>query len=123
MMKYDQRNWSAMFGMLTAIVVVTSGCSQSGSESGSSSTSVAEDAHDDNGHDHGGWWCAEHGVPEEECSLCSSKAANRFKEKGDWCEEHNRAKSQCFECDLSRAAKFAKLYEAKFGHAPPKLTE
>jgi hypothetical protein len=76
-----------------------------------------------NGHDHGGWWCVEHGVPEEECSMCSAKAADAFKAKGDWCEQHNRAASQCFVCDPSRADKFAKLYTAKFGHEPPKPTE
>ena len=73
--------------------------------------------------DHSGWWCPEHGIPESECSMCSAKAAAEFKAKGDWCEEHNRAESQCFKCDPSRAEKFAKLYEAKFGHAPPKPTE
>ena len=24
-------------------------------------------------HDHSGWWCAEHGIPEAECSICSSR--------------------------------------------------
>ena len=70
-----------------------------------------------------GWWCTEHGIPEEECSMCSTKAAGDFKAKGDWCEDHNRAESQCFICDASRAEIFAKLYEAKFRHAPPKPTE
>ena len=71
----------------------------------------------------GGYWCVEHGIPEEACSMCSSKAADDFKAKGDWCEEHSRAESQCFKCDPSRAEKYAKLYEAKFGHAPPQPTE
>src|SRR5262245_53472759 len=66
-----------------------------------------------------GWWCSEHGVPESDCSICSSKAAADFKKKGDWCKEHNRAESQCFICDPSRAEKFAALYEAKFGKKPP----
>ncbi len=70
---------------------------------------------------HGGWWCAEHGIPEETCSMCSTKAADKFKANGDWCEEHNRAESQCFQCDPSRAEKFAKLYEAKFGKAAPPM--
>ena len=75
------------------------------------------------GHNHGGWWCTEHGIPEEECSMCSTRAADEFKAKGDWCEEHNRAESQCFQCDPTRAEKFAKLYEAKFGKKPPQPTE
>jgi hypothetical protein len=73
--------------------------------------------------DHSGWWCPEHGVPEAECSLCSSKAADAFKAKGDWCQEHQRAESQCFLCDPSRAEKFQKLYMAKYGKEPPAVTE
>ena len=73
--------------------------------------------------DHSGWWCVEHAIPEEECSMCSAAAAKEFREKGDWCDEHNRAESQCFKCDPSRAEKYAKLYEAKYGEAPPEPTE
>jgi len=73
--------------------------------------------------DHSGWWCVEHGVPEEECSICSSEAAKAFRNQGDWCEEHNRAESQCFKCDPSRAEKFAALYEAKYGKKPPAASE
>ena len=72
---------------------------------------------------HGDWWCAEHGVPEEDCTVCNEAAAKRYREKGDWCEEHNRAESQCFKCDPKRAEKFAKLYEAKYGKKPPKPTD
>ena len=72
---------------------------------------------------HGGWWCTEHGVPEEECGQCSATLAADFKAKGDWCKEHNRPESQCFLCDPSRAEKFAARYEAKFGEKPPKRTE
>ncbi|MCA9120720.1 MAG: RND transporter [Planctomycetaceae bacterium] len=106
-----------------ALAVVVGGCSQQGS---SSSTPVANASHvEHEGHDHGdeshgGWWCVEHGVPEEDCSMCSAKAADNFKAKGDWCEEHSRAESQCFICEPSRAEKFAKLYVAKVGHEPPK---
>jgi hypothetical protein len=73
--------------------------------------------------DHSGWWCKEHGIPEEECSMCSARAAAEFKAKGDWCDEHNRAKSQCFKCDPAKAEKYAKLYEAKYGKQPPAYTE
>jgi len=113
------------FGALLALTAMAVGCSQQASDNGSTQVSDAsQESHaEGDGHDHGGWWCAEHGVPEEECSVCSTKAADEFKAKGDWCEEHNRAESQCFQCDPSRAEKFAKLYEAKFGHAPPKPTE
>ncbi len=113
---------SVMLSLLLALATIAAGCGQQASDSGSPQVSEASHAEGD-GHDHGGWWCGEHGIPEEDCSMCSSDAAAKFKEKGDWCNEHNRAESQCFKCDASRADKFAKLYEAKFGHAPPKPTE
>jgi hypothetical protein len=116
---------SVAFGVLFALVAMALGCGQQASDDGP--TQVSDASHEEHaegdGHDHGGWWCAEHGVPEEECSRCSSKAADDFKAKGDWCEEHNRAESQCFQCDPSRAEKFVKLYEAKFGEKPPQPSE
>ena len=72
-------------------------------------------------HDHSGWWCPEHGVPEAECGLCSPKVAAELKAKGDWCEDHNRPDSQCFVCHPELEAKFAARYEAKYGKAPPKM--
>ena len=112
-----------LFSVLVAFAVAAVGCKQSsdnGSGGDTSNVSAVDNGHADaDGHDHGGWWCVEHGVPEEDCSICSSDAAAKFKEKGDWCDEHNRAESQCFECDPARAEKFARLYEAKFGHKPP----
>lgn len=71
-------------------------------------------------HKHSGWWCPEHGVPEAECALCSPKVAAEFKKKGDWCEKHDRPDSQCFICHPEHEAKFAALYEAKYGKQPPK---
>lgn len=70
--------------------------------------------------DHSGWWCVEHGIPEEVCSLCNSKVAAEFQKKGDWCQQHDRADSQCFVCHPELAAKFAAQYEAKYGEQPPK---
>ena len=102
--------------------VITAGCQRAGGpEAAPTPTQVSDAAKE--GSEHGGWWCAEHGVPEEECSMCSTEAAAKFKEKGDWCKEHNRAESQCFKCDPSRADKFAKLYEAKHGEKPPARKE
>lgn len=74
-------------------------------------------------HDHSGWWCAEHGVPEKQCSQCFPKVAAEFQKKGDWCAEHDRAKSQCFICDPSLKEKFAAQYRAKEGKEPPALKE
>jgi hypothetical protein len=70
----------------------------------------------ESGHD---WWCDEHGVKEEECSMCNAKVAKAFQDKGDWCKEHNRAKSQCFICDPGLKDKYAAEYRAKFGKEPP----
>jgi hypothetical protein len=74
-------------------------------------------------HDHSGYWCKEHGVPEEVCGLCNSKLAAEFQKKGDWCKEHDRPDSQCFICHPEKEGEFAALYEAKFGEKPPKATE
>ena len=108
--------------LVAAVTAFAIGCGQKATESGDAASTVSQTAADA-GDDHGGWWCSEHGVPEDQCSVCSAKAASNFKVMGDWCEEHNRAESQCFDCDPSRADKFAKLYEAKFGHVPPTVTQ
>jgi hypothetical protein len=71
-------------------------------------------------HTHEGWWCDEHGVPEDVCGLCNSKLAAEFQKKGDWCKEHDRPDSQCFLCHPELEAKFAAQYEAKYGKQPPK---
>ncbi len=113
---------SLMLLMVTAALWIT-GCGQEAETSNNDGTSATETASNAKGDDHSGWWCAEHGVPEADCSICDSKVAAASKAKGDWCEEHNRAESQCFICDASRAEKFAKLYEAKFGSKPEKPTE
>lgn len=76
-------------------------------------------------HDHSGWWCEEHGIPEAECSMClpDAEVKKRFKDKGDWCEKHDRADSQCFICHPEKEAVFAKKYEIKYGKKPPNRTE
>ncbi|HJT78259.1 MAG TPA: hypothetical protein VJ739_13730 [Gemmataceae bacterium] len=71
------------------------------------------------GHDHGGWWCDEHGVPEAVCAQCNTKLAAEFKKKGDWCKEHDRPESQCFLCHPELKEKFAAQYRAKYGKEPP----
>lgn len=110
-----------VFAGLFGITLLTFGCSKDTAtnkeeEKKTQSTQVSTD-------DHSGWWCTPHGIPEEECSMCSASYATECKEKGDWCEEHNRAKSQCFKCDPLLADKYVKLYEAKYGEKPPAATE
>lgn len=72
---------------------------------------------------HDGWWCAEHGVPEHICSLCSDEVAAKLKKEGDWCKIHDRAQSQCFKCDPSKYKKFEDMYVAKYGKNPERPPE
>jgi hypothetical protein len=69
---------------------------------------------------HSGWWCDEHGVPEEVCTRCNAKLVARFKAEGDWCKKHDRPDSQCFLCHPEKEAEWAAKYELKFGKKPPK---
>ena len=117
---------------LSLSLLVVAGCDRTSSDrpdSGdqpakkSDTTEKGHDDHAEHGHDHSGWWCGEHGIPEKECGMCDSKLAAKFREEGDWCEKHNRPDSQCFICSPEKADKFAALYEAKFGEKPPKSTE
>jgi len=77
------------------------------------------------GGPHDGWWCQEHGVPEEDCSLCVSPAERkkRFIDTGDWCPIHKRAQSQCFKCDPEKYKKFEEQHVAKMGHKPERPPE
>ena len=70
--------------------------------------------------DHSGWWCDEHGLPEEVCDLCSKRFRTAEKAKGNWCE-HNRVKSSCFKCNPGLREKYAAEYKTKFGKNPPPI--
>ncbi len=102
--------------MVGMVALVASGCTEAGPKA---KPVVAKAQTKAAAHDHSGWWCDEHGIPESECSMCSSKVARQCKANGDWCDKHDRAKSQCFLCDPSLEAKFAAHYEAKYGKKPP----
>ena len=98
------------------------GCSQASPPAAvTGDTAGTETSAADSGHDHSGWWCAEHGVPEEVCGQCNTKLAAEFQSKGDWCKQHDRPDSQCFTCHPELEATFAARYEAKYGKQPPKL--
>jgi hypothetical protein len=107
----------ALFGSLAVVAVILTGCDKTDKGTAQSDATVAATVDD------GGWWCVEHGVPEEECTLCDPTLVAKFKADGDWCDEHNRPESQCFICRPARFEKFAARYEAKFGARPPKPTE
>lgn len=118
--------------LTTSLLVLTTifaiGCSQTNTDQPKAETAKSDDHDRDEhassekgeaGHDHSGWWCNEHGIPEEVCSMCSAKVAADFQKNGDWCAEHDRAKSQCFKCDPALKEKFADQHRAKYGKEPP----
>lgn len=117
----------AVAGTLLLALVV--GCGQ-GAPVAEPTAAVDEHDHDHAGHDHAdhdhghtsadGWWCTEHGVPEDDCGLCDVKLAAKMQKEGDWCADHDRPDSQCFACHPELEAKFAAQYEAKYGEKPPK---
>ncbi len=107
--RYSGCLWLVWLAMLT-------GCSSS-SPPPSPATSAVSQREELHGHD--GWWCTEHGVPEEVCGLCDAKLAAQFQKDGDWCREHDRPDSQCFVCHPEYAQRFAALYTAKTGEPPP----
>ena len=107
----------------TLCLVFALGCSASAdkaSATGEGAKSVTASINGETPHTHDGWWCDEHGVPEEVCGQCNSKIAAEFQRKGDWCKEHDRPNSQCFVCHPELESKFAAQYEAKVGKKPPK---
>lgn len=116
------KNYASVFALLIASALLFTGCGGEKTDSKEKGENKSQETSTKSG-DHSGWWCKEHAIPEEECSMCSAEAAKKCKEAGDWCEEHNRAESQCFICNPKRAEKFSKLYEAKFGKKPPAPTE
>jgi len=116
-MKYS---YAFALNVVAVGALVLSGCNQN---SENAKTSSVAKAAKEGEPEHGGWWCYEHGVPEEQCAMCDSKLAKQLREKGDWCEEHNRPESLCFKCNPEFAQKFAQLYEAKYGKAPPQPTD
>lgn len=108
---------------LAVLTVSAFGCGKESSDSKDAKPAVAERAGGRKIDDHSAWWCGEHGIPEDECSMCSAKVAKDLKAKGDWCDKHDRAKSQCFICDPSLKEKFAAKYRAKYGKEPPPIDE
>lgn len=106
----------ALWG-LAAIGLTAAGCGEARNTRKSEAASAV--ATRTSGDSHASWWCGEHGLPEEQCSMCSVTAPAEFKMKGDWCTEHDRAESQCFLCHPELEEKFAAQYEAKFGKKPP----
>ena len=113
------KNLLTLSVLIIAIVSISvAGCGKAADKKVSTAASATVASTD--AHSHEGWWCDEHGVPEEVCAQCNSKLAADFKAKGDWCTKHNRPESQCFICHPEKEGEFAALYEAKMGKKPPK---
>jgi hypothetical protein len=105
-------------GVLMVSGLTVAGCGKSPEKSPAAAGPAKSAASE--GHSHDGWWCDEHGVPEDVCAQCNAKLVADFKAKGDWCKEHERPDSQCFVCHPEKEDEFAAKYEAKFGKKPPK---
>ena len=131
-MSFSSRCWkyAPIVLVLAAITIVgCGGSNEQAQEPHAGHNHGPGEGHHDEGeevkpaHDHSAWWCDEHGVPEEVCTRCNSTLIADFKEKQDWCGEHERPESQCFLCKPELQAKFAARYEAKYGEAPPEITD
>lgn len=59
--------------------------------SGHAPTGVKPGSHED--------WCAEHAVPESQCTRCNPELIPAFKATNDWCQEHGLPESQCTICN------------------------
>lgn len=109
-------------GSLLAATALLAGCGQEekkpDEEKPAKTKATAKTA-----HDHSGWWCNEHGMPEEVCARCNDKLAAKLKKKGDWCEEHDRPKSICFKCDPKLQEHWAAVYRDKLKKDPPPITD
>ncbi len=112
-----------LFSFLAGLVVLA-GCGKAPEvvkDTSKGATEVAQgNGKTEPADDHSGWWCNEHGLPEEVCDLCSKKYRTAEKAKGNWCE-HNRVKSSCFKCNPGVQEKYAAEYRTKFGKNPPPI--
>jgi hypothetical protein len=115
-MKRTRWTGAVLVVLLAGVAVVAVGC-------GKEKEKVAQAQDGPKGHDHSGWWCAEHGVPEAICGQCNADYAAECQKKGDWCKEHQRPESQCFICRPELKEKFAEQYRTKYGKEPPPMEE
>ena len=111
--------------LFAALALIVAGCGQTTNTGGEAKeTNKGKPVAKNGGEtdDHSGWWCPEHGLPEEVCDLCSKKYREAEKAKGNWCE-HNRVKTSCFQCNPGLKEKYAAEYKAKFGKEPPPIED
>jgi hypothetical protein len=131
-MRIKLRNVGGLLALLSGMLLLSGGCrpgDQPAKKDGDGKpkpVAAAKDRGAKGGKQepkHDEWWCAEHGIPEEECSMCSAKVEKECKARGDWCDKHNRALSQCFICNPRRKEFYAAKYRAKYGKEPPPISE
>src|SRR5438132_10099469 len=132
-MKFGLWQGGVVLALFAGFALIAGGCNQAENKGGQAkekgvtdkgkSAQVADAKKEDKKDDHSGWWCDEHGVPEEVCGQCNAKVAAGFKKKGDWCKEHDRSDSQCFVCHPELKERFAAQYRAKFGKEPPPVED
>jgi hypothetical protein len=116
-MKFGSRIGAGVLALTVAGALFAAGCGTAPQEAGNLANTGKDTKHD-------AWWCEEHGIPEDECSMCSATVAKRCKAKGDWCQKHpDRALSQCFVCNPKRQEYYAAKYRAKYGKEPPPITD
>src|SRR5579859_6427561 len=124
-MDFSNRFAAIMMILFSASAFAAAGCGKEDGKGGQANNGKPEkkstnDSDEKKTHDHSGWWCEEHGLPESLCSLCNNEVAAKCKKDGDWCKLHDRAKSQCFKCEPKLYEKYAAMYQANFGKAPPR---
>ncbi len=118
-MRSIERNALSLLALFAVLALFAGGCGKAEERQRQAQSKTEPRAESK----HAGWWCDEHGIPEEECSMCSPKLEKECKAKGDWCEKHNRALSQCFTCNPERQKFYAAKYRAKYGKEPPPVGE
>jgi len=89
--------------VLVAAALLAAGCGAKGTSSHARETAKNEAVAPASGEGHAAGvvagsyedWCAEHQVPETQCTRCDASLIPAFQAAGDWDAEHGLPKSQC----------------------------
>jgi hypothetical protein len=96
--------------LLSLVLPITAGCSKDDARpaatttqkpGGTAATGTTGTGHAPAGVKPGSHedWCAEHEVPESQCTRCNPDLIPAFKATNDWCAEHGLPESQCKICN------------------------
>jgi len=115
----NSKKWSGIvFALVAGFALLAAGCKDTGKDGKEQAQKKAEPKEDED------WWCKEHGVPEEVCTLCDVKLRAKIQARPqEWCALHKRAKNICFKCDPKLQEKWAQAYRDKYNKEPPEITE